>query len=75
MREADEESHQEKEEKLRAQLEKIFDYKQEMELGEIDRKRIELEAQSRTVEERQKNRDVIIEDRINQLMGRGSSYR
>ena len=75
LRQADEESYREKEEELRVQLEKIFDYKQDVELEEIDQKRSSLERQSKTMEERRENKEVIIEDRINQLLGRGSSYR
>ena len=75
LRQADEESYQEKEEMLRAQLEKIFDYKQAMKMKELDQKRSDIEEQSKIVEERQSNREAIIKDRINQLLGRGSSYR
>ena len=73
--EADESSYQEMEQKLRVHLEKIFDHKQAMDQERIDRERSDLEARSRTMEDRQENRDTIIEDRINQLLGRGSSYR
>ncbi|MYJ45320.1 MAG: hypothetical protein F4069_08360 [Rhodothermaceae bacterium] len=75
LRQADEESYQEKEEMLRAQLEKIFDYKQAMKMKKLDQKRSDIEEQSKIVEERQSNREAIIKDRINQLLGRGSSYR
>jgi len=75
VRQADEDSYDEKEALLRAQLEKIFDYKQAMKMKEIDKKRSELEEQSNVAQERQENRKVIIEDRVNQLLHRGSSYR
>lgn len=75
LRQADEETYSEKEEMLRAQLEKIFDYKQAMKVKELDQKRSDIEEQSRVIEERQSNREAIIKDRINQLLGRGSSYR
>ena len=75
LRQADEETYSEKEEMLRAQLEKIFDHKQAMKMKELDQKRSDIEEQSKIMEERQSNREVIIKDRINQLLGRGSSYR
>ncbi|MYD68065.1 MAG: hypothetical protein F4241_06840 [Rhodothermaceae bacterium] len=75
LRQADEESYQEKEEMLREQLEKIFDYKQKVRMKELDQKRRDIEEQRKIMEERQSNREAIIKDRINQLLGRGSSYR
>ncbi|MCY3593863.1 MAG: hypothetical protein OXH01_01300 [Bacteroidetes bacterium] len=74
LRQTDEESYQEKEEMLREQLEKIFDYKQAMKMKELDQKRRDNEEQRKIMEERQTNREAIIKDRINQLLGRGSSY-
>lgn len=75
LRQADEETYSEKEEMLRVQLEKIFDHKQAMKMKELDQKRSDIEEQSKIMEERQSNREAIIKDRINQLLGRGSSYR
>ena len=75
LRQADEESYQEKEEMLRAHLEKIFDYKQKVRMKELDQKRRDIGEQRKIMEERQSNREAIIKDRINQLLGRGSSYR
>lgn len=75
LRQADEETHSEKEEMLRAQLEKIFDHKQAMKMKELDQKRSDIEEQSRIIEERQSNREAIIKDRIHQLLGYGSLYR
>ncbi len=75
LRQADEETYSEKEAMLRVQLEKIFDYKQEIRMEELNQKRSDLEEQSRITEERQSNRDAIIKDRIRELLGHGSLYR
>ncbi len=75
LRQADEETYSEKEAMLRVQLEKIFDYKQEMRMEELNQKRSDLEEQSRITEERQSNRDAMIKDRIRELLGHGSLYR
>ncbi|MCY4205377.1 MAG: hypothetical protein OXE92_06600 [Bacteroidetes bacterium] len=75
VRRADEDSYDEKKAMLRAQLEKIFDYKQAMKIKEMEQKRSELEERSKVMQERQKNREAIIGDRVNQLLGRGSLYR
>ena len=75
LRQADEETYSEKEAMLRAQLEKIFDYKQEIRMEKLSQKRSDLEEQSRITEERQINRDAMIEDRIRELLGHGSLYR
>ncbi len=75
LRQADEETYSEKEAMLRAQLEKIFDYKQKIRMEELNQERSDLEEQSRITEERQSNRDAIIKDRIRELLGHGSLYR
>ncbi len=75
LRQADEETYSEKEAMLRVQLEKIFDYKQEMRMEELNQKRSDLEEQSRITGERQSNRDAMIKDRIRELLGHGSLYR
>jgi len=71
---AKEDSYLEKERILQEHLEEIFDFKQEMESEELSQQQRDLEMQILTLEKRQKNREVIINDRLNQLLGRGSSY-
>lgn len=68
LRQADAETYDEKEELLWEQLEKIFDYRHAAEMERI-------EEQKETLEARQKNRNQIIENRLNQLLGRDSLYR
>jgi len=75
LRRADEGSHPEKEEALRVQLQKIFDFKHEMKSKRLAQRQQKLEMRSQSVEERLENQEIIIEDRMNQLLGRGSSYR
>ncbi len=75
LRQAEEDTRDEKEQRLREQLEKIFDYKQVRDMEEVDQKRTNLDERQLTLEERRNNKDSIIQDRMNQLLGRGSSYR
>ncbi len=74
LRRADEDARDETEQMLREQLEKIFDYKQVQDTEALNRNRSSLDDQHSTLEERLNNRDEIIQDRMNQLLGRGSSY-
>ena len=74
VRSADEDSYAEKREALRAQLHNIFDFKHEIKSKQLIRQQLELDMQSQSMEERQNNREIIIEDRMNQILGGGSSY-
>ncbi len=71
---ADEEAYREVEEMLKAQLEKIFEHKQSMMRRELDQKRRDLEEDGKVLEQRQGNRETIINDRMNELLGRKSMY-
>ena len=74
LRRADAQTYNEKEELLRAHLEKIFDLKYTVTAESIEEKLSELEEQRKMLEARQSKKDLIIEDRISQLLGRGSLY-
>ncbi len=74
LRQADEKSYREVEEMLKAQLEKIFEHKQSMMRRELDQKRRDLEEDGKVLEQRQGNREAIINDRMNELLGRESIY-
>jgi len=74
VRGAHEDSYAEKREALRVQLHKIFDFKHEIKSKQLTRQRLELDTQTQSMEERHNNREIIIEDRMNQILGRGSSY-
>ncbi len=73
-RQAGQDAYPEKEQMLLEQLEKIFDFKQEMRSDALAQQQKDLEVQTLTLEQRQKNKEVIINDRLDQLLGRGSSY-
>jgi len=73
-RQADEEDYPEKERLLLEQLEKIFDFKHNMKSHALSQRESDVKIQTRTLEQRQKNKAIIIDDRLNQLLGRGSSY-
>lgn len=75
LRQADEDRYDEIEAKLRAHLEEIFEHKYDMKMESVGERQRNLEVQRATLEERQSNREEIIEDRIQQLLGHGSSYR
>lgn len=75
VREANDEDRAEHMEALREHLGKIFARKLRLEARSIEEARERLRERSGTIEQRRENRDQIIEDRLNQLLGRGSAYR
>ena len=75
VRQADDEDRSEHEEALRNHLAELFDYKLQLEKQSIEEARERLQGRSDTLEQRRANQDQIIEDRLNQLLGRGSVYR
>ncbi|MDE2731902.1 MAG: hypothetical protein OXI38_10965 [Bacteroidota bacterium] len=74
-RTASDDDRAEHEAALRAYLAEFFDRKLRMEERRLDRERERLGQQETTLSDRRANRDRIIDDRLNQLLGRGSVYR
>lgn len=75
VRNADDDERAEHEEALRTHLAEMLDLKLSLEQRMIEEGRERLSKREETLAQRRENRDVIIEDRMNQLLGRGSAYR
>ncbi len=74
-RRAEDEAKAEHEQALREHLAKIFEFKHEMQSKALERAREGIETRAETLEARAANRDTIIENRMNQLLGRDAVFR
>ena len=75
VRRAEGDAKAEHEAALREHLGKIFDFKLELQNKAIKQAQEEVDERSRALEERTANRNAIIGNRFNELLGRGSSLR
>ena len=75
VRNAGDDDRAEHETALRTHLSELFDLKLQMEERRLEQEQERLGRMEATVSQRRENRDQIIEDRLNQLLGRGSVYR
>ena len=74
VRDASDEDRGELEAALRAHLAEMLDHKLSLEARAIDEAQEELSRRRETLAQRQENHAQIVQERMNQLLGRGSAY-
>ena len=74
VRDASDEDRAEHEAALRAHLAEMLDHKLSLEARAIDEAQEELSRRRETLAQRQENHAQIVQERMNQLLGRGSAY-